>query len=174
MSSADTVAQIFDQAKNYTLNLADELSDALARNESLEGLLKRAEEERDREQRDRLHLLKQYEELELRARKLERDNAVMHSRGDLIVDIWKGDGERIAESSDLRPEQILQPRSMPDDQLEREFAEIGKKLQAQRDRFPEDRGYIAEHDRSVSQTAERSGLAEAAANSSETVKENHR
>lgn len=136
MSSADTVAEIFDHAKHYTINLANELTIALDRNADLEQLLAIAEEERDRWRRDYHKVVQDFNASEERARKLERDNAVMHSRGDLIVDIWKGDGERIAESSDLRPEQITKPRPMGDDQLEQDFADIGRRLQAQRVSHP--------------------------------------
>lgn len=129
--SIDAVSAFFDKAKAFCVKVAQERDEALARNTDLESLLKSTEEERDRERRDRLKLLEEYQVLEDRARKLERDNAVLHSRGDQIVAIWKSDGDRIAESSDLRPEQLISPRPAKDDELEREFREIGERLRSQ-------------------------------------------
>lgn len=162
MSSAEDIANIFDKAKMITIETADLLTAERARNADLEALLRATEEERDRERRDRLVLTKEYSALEERARKLERDNAVLHSQGEQIVAIWKSGGERIAESSDLRPEQIQHPRIAADDELENEFRKIGEELQKKR-------GYVeklTEQD-GISHTADRSGLAEAATQSSE-------
>lgn len=165
MSNIAALEEFFDKAKDFTVRAAQERDEERARNADLEALLRATEEERDRERRDRLALTKEYSDLEERARRLERDNAVLHSRGDQIVAIWKSDGERIIGNSDLRPEQILHPRTAADDQLEQDFAEIGQRLARNRG------GYVEQLDKSVSHTAERSGLAEAASNSTESKAE---
>ncbi len=160
MTPADKIAETFDQAKDYTLRLAEEVANERALNGTLEARIRVLEEERDRERRDRLKLIEEFDALESRARQLERDNAVLHSQGEQIVAIWKSGGERIAVSSHLTPEQILHPKPAVDDDLTKEFAAIGKKLSEQRGSYVEQ----------ISHTAERSGLAEAAAESSEAVR----
>lgn len=165
MTPAQKIADTFDQAKDYTLRLAEEVENERALNDALESRIRTVEEERDRERRDRLKLLEDYKQLEERARMLERDNAVMHSRTELIDQILKSDGEKLAANSHLTPDQIFSPRPVsgfkPDfEKLQQQISELK----------PEDNkgGYVRQFDKQVSHTAERSGLADAAAESSET------
>ena len=73
---------------------------------------------------------KRIQELEEANRSLERANAVLHSRNDLIISIIKNDGELVAGTSDLAPEQIQHPRPMRDDKRDPEhMAELYKKLE---------------------------------------------
>lgn len=132
MSNIDTRVEFFDKAKALCVQVAEQRDEAWARNTDLEALLKSVEDERDREHRDRLKLVDEFKELEDRARRLERDNAVLHSRGEQIISILESDGERIADSSHITPEQILKPRTAADDQLQKDFEEIGRRLQEAR------------------------------------------
>lgn len=161
---AEKIADTFDQARDYTLRLAEELANERALNDNLEQRIATIEAERDRERRDRLKLLEEFKEMENRARMLERDNAVMHSRAEQIASIIKADGERIASNSHLTPEQIFKPR--PAAEFQPDFNKLQEAISELR---PEDHtgGYIKQIDR-VSHTAERSGLAEAAASSTES------
>jgi hypothetical protein len=130
--SIEALEAFFDKAKAFCVKVAQERDEERAKNTDLEALLKVTEEERDRERRDRLKVVEDYSQLEDRARRLERDNAVMHSRSEDILRIIKADGERIADSSDLKPDQILHPRPVADDQLEKDFEKIGKQLSESR------------------------------------------
>lgn len=158
---ADKIADTFDQARDYTLRLAEELANERALNDNMEQRIATIEAERDRERRDRLKLLEDYKELEERARRLERDNAVMHSRAEQIASIIKADGERLVSNSHLTPDQIFKPRPAA------EFKPDFEKLQQQISELKPGEGYVERISREVSHTAERSGLAEAAAQSSE-------
>lgn len=128
MSSIEALGQFFDKAKAFCIQVAQERDDERARNADLEQLLKSVEDERDRERRDRLKLVQEYSDLEDRARRLERDNAVMHSRNETIIDLIKGDGERIADSSHIIPQHLMSPRPAADDDLTKDFEEIGRQL----------------------------------------------
>jgi small-conductance mechanosensitive channel len=163
MSSADTVARIFDQARDVTLSMADELRAARQTNAQLNDLVSSHEVTIESLRRSQELAGRQIDDLTEKNRKLERLNAVFHSRADLIVEIIKQDGGELLANSDLRPEQLLNPRKAGDDDNTDRLLELQDALE----RLRPDRGYVSQMTGEISHTAERSGLADAAANSSE-------
>lgn len=131
MSSIETIERVFDNAKNATLRNAEEIIRLEAVIETQNQIIGSHENTIESYKRLAKSDAKRIQELEEANRSLERANAVQHSRNDLIISIIKNDGELVAGTSDLAPEQIQRPRPMRDDKRDPEhMAELYKKLEA--------------------------------------------
>lgn len=169
MSSAETVANIFDKAKEFTIDLAAQLRQVRADNTQLNELLSSHEVTIDSLRRSQELDGKMIADLQERNRKLERLNAVLFSRGDLIIDIIKRDGGDLFANSEVHPENIINPRRAEDDMTE-PFKRLEAMMEDLKPKSEHAGGYIKQHEKQVSETADRSGLAEAASASSEAAK----
>ncbi len=169
MSSAEAVAEIFEKAKFVTLDMAAQVEQLKTANDRLNEVLSSHEVTIDSLRRTAELDAKMIEDLQERNRKLERLNAVLFSRGDLIIDIIKRDGGDLFANSEVHPENIINPRRAEDDMTE-PFKRLEAMMEDLKPKSEHAGGYIKQHEKQVSETADRSGLAEAASASSEAAK----
>lgn len=150
MSSIEKIDTMFDAGKAAFRRVSEENNQLRAQIETERMATVRAEE-RCRQKDNVIESMKmlaqadarRITELEEQRDKLIRTNAILMTTHDTVAQMLKSDGAKVADSSNMRPEQLMKPRRVADDEQDPEIvSELENKLAALLPAVKESRGYV--------------------------------